>query len=41
LQRLLASKKTVGVVRVVRTTSFQLESIMDLQAFSDNKILNI
>jgi len=40
LQRLLASKKTVGVVRVVRTTSFQFESSRSDYAFSGRKILS-
>ena len=40
LQRILARIKTVGVVRVVRTTSFQFESSMRGFSYAGKKILN-
>jgi hypothetical protein len=40
MQRLLASKKTVGAGRVVRTTSFQLESNIRNLEYSVLVILN-
>jgi hypothetical protein len=33
MQRILARIKIVGAMRVVRTTSFQFETIMNLQVF--------